>query len=433
MIIYFNKKVFFDIFLLVFLFFLIAIKSLNACSNIFLDNQQYIIEARTLDFPIELLDSKNQAYSWYTKLPIYQTYIKKLLNHAFSYKKGYLNTTHISNIVIDSNSVPINQLAHWNNRYGYFGRKGFIGDNLLDGINSEGLSISAMFHPGSIYPKFNPNDPRPVLSVYDTSDFVLGSAKTTKEAINLLKQYQIVESALKAVPGIFIKDIPVHLSIRDVNGDSAVVEFINAQVVIHSIGNVITNAPSYQSQIQNAVHYRNLLGDNSQVSSFCPDNFNTLTIKNNSYSYIEKAKFSMLLALPEGTSSIERFIRANTLLNHLPPIKNNQEAIYQAKLIIDQLIVAEEVTSETLWVTLKDLKNKKIYYKDLYNYKSRTSIPEAVNHQYQIFDLNEMNFNSSHSFKKDIYHNERVKAIYSLYDIPGINSYFINDQFVLSD
>ncbi|MCF6764888.1 linear amide C-N hydrolase [Thiotrichales bacterium 19S3-7] len=431
-----NKaKCILNVFLFIFLSLFIIFKELHACSNIFLYDKNYVIEARTLDFPVELLDRNNQAYSWYAKIPIYQAAITQLLNHAFSYKKGYINSTQISNVIINNNNIPITKLAHWTNKYGYFGRTGFIGNNILDGMNTQGLSVSAMFHPGSTYPKYNQSDSRPALSVYDTSDFVLGNASTTEEAITLLKQYQIVESSLKAIDGIFVKDIPLHLSIRDAHGNSAVIEFIHGEVAIYSIGDVLTNAPSYKLQVQNTLFYKKLLNYKPYSKKPSNNQSNSIINQKSDYSYIKQPEFPVLLILPEGTSSKERFIRANALLNHLPQVLTNQDAMYQAQLVIEKLTVPDEVTSETLWITFKDLKHRKLYYKDLYNYANRTAIPEAVSNQAQVFDLNTMDFELKlvNHPKKNLYHNERIKAIYSLYDIPGIKSYFIYDQFAHND
>jgi len=76
-----------------------------ACSDIFINKEGYHIEARTLDF---------------------------FVNIAFEDKIGFVG---------DADKIPAAQLTSWKNKYGYFGRAAFNGEKVMDAMNTEGFSI----------------------------------------------------------------------------------------------------------------------------------------------------------------------------------------------------------------------------------------------------------------------------------------------------
>ncbi|MCF6766866.1 linear amide C-N hydrolase [Thiotrichales bacterium 19S11-10] len=404
-----------------------------ACSNILINKPNYVIEARTLDFPIELLDINNETYRWYRKVPFYRHAIKQLLTNAFSYSKGYIGEEKISQVITQTKTIPNNRLVSWQTKYGYLGRKGFIGNSLLDGMNTEGLSISALFLPGTKYPKYDKNDARNALSIYDLSDYLLSMASSTDEAVKLVQNIQIVESSLKAISGIFVKDIPIHISIRDQYGDSAVIQFIDHKVVIHHLGSVLTNAPSYPDLINYTSAYNNLLGTQQSNASFIKQSKNYHLISQQILKPVKQLSTAQALVLPTDSSSHSRFVKAQYLLSHLPRAKTTREAINQADLIINKLVVPKHISNATLWVTFKDLKNKKIYYQDLHNYGKRMHTPEFMANGHESFDLNKMDFQKPKFKTLKLKQPEEVKVIYSVYDIPGIKSYFITDAIALNN
>ncbi|WP_440652038.1 linear amide C-N hydrolase [Cysteiniphilum sp. 19S12-1] len=66
-------------------------------------------------------------------------------------------------------------------------------------------------------------------------------ANTTRDALKLIMRYQLVESAMYATGGLYIKDIPLHIVIRDKTGHSAVIEFIDGKTIIYDHAtNVLT-------------------------------------------------------------------------------------------------------------------------------------------------------------------------------------------------
>lgn len=230
-----------------------------ACSNIFINKGGYHIEGRNMDLAMNI--SHDEDFSFI----------------------GQKNTT---DVVVDADKIPASQLSNWTNKYGYWGRRAFDTPVITDGMNMQGLSVALQTMQAK-YPQYNSNDKRQVLSVYEIGNYVLSQAKDVPEAIKLLEAKQIVSGAVQVKDGVFIKDIPVHFSLRDSKGNSAVIEFIGGKVQIYSsAGNVMTNDPPYPQQLANAKKYKSILADTN----------NTL-----------------LKGMPGSVTSLDRFVRSDIL------------------------------------------------------------------------------------------------------------------------
>ena len=169
------------------------------CTNIFINKGGYHVEARSMDFPI---------------------------NMGTELVMGFIGQKNSSNPIVDADQIPVSQLTTWTNKYGYVGRGAFNTAVVMDGMNTEGLSISILYLPGTKYANFNPSDKRPVLGVLEIPTFFLSQAKTVNEARAMIDSHQLVAWAVEAAPGMYIKNVPVHFCVRDKTGDSMVVEFI---------------------------------------------------------------------------------------------------------------------------------------------------------------------------------------------------------------
>ena len=182
------------------------------CTNIFINKGGYHVEARSMDFPI---------------------------NMGTELVMGFVGQKNSSNPIVDADQISAGQLATWTNKYGYVGRGAFNTAVVMDGMNTEGLSISILYLPHSVYASFDATDKRPVLSAIEMPTFCLSQAKTVKEAHELIKSHQLVAWAIEASPGMFIKNVPVHFCVRDKTGDSMVVEFIGGE---HTARNILIRA-----------------------------------------------------------------------------------------------------------------------------------------------------------------------------------------------
>jgi len=132
------------------------IPNVLACSDVFINKGGYHVEARTLDF---------------------------LVNIAFEDKIGFIDQENTTDVVIDADRIPSKQLTSWKNKYGFFGRAAFNGQKIIDGMNTQGLSVSILYLPGSKFPAFNPKDQKPVLAIYDLAPYLLSQAANVNEAL----------------------------------------------------------------------------------------------------------------------------------------------------------------------------------------------------------------------------------------------------------
>lgn len=336
-----------------------------ACSDVFVNKGGYHVEARTLDF---------------------------LVNLAFQEKMGFIGDENTTDVIIDADKIPNNQLATWKNKYGYLGRAAFDGEKIIDGMNTEGLSIAILYLPGTKFPIFDPKDKKPVLAIYDIASFILSQANTVSTAVQMIRSHQLVQSAVKEKEGVFIRDLPIHFVIRDKSGESAVIEFIDGQTKIYeNAGDILTNAPSFDWQLKNASFYDSLLADNQkQNATFEKTFYNYEEIYKNS-SYKGEAN---LMGMPADFTPPSRFARARVLLNNLPTPDSQHVALYQAMALNESLgVPVLKGAAPTLWASIKDLDDRVYYIKNIVLFQGdRTLYTTSITSGYTPIDLKAINF-----------------------------------------
>ena len=332
----------------------------SACSNVFINKGGYHIEGRTLDF---------------------------FINIGFQDKVGYIGDQNTSDIIVDVDKIPSTQVATWKNKYGFFGRAAFAGGKLMDGMNTQGLSVSALYLPGTKYPTYESTNKNPVLGIYDVGSFVLSQAKTVSEALTLLRSQQLVQSAIEQKEGIFVKDMPIHFVIRDKTGNSAVVEFIDGKVNIHdNAGDILTNAPQFDWQLKNASAYDTLKANNKEPN----DTFSKKVIDYTKiYDTSTHKGEANLLGLPGDFTPPSRFARATVLINNFPTPTSKQVALYQASTLVDSVSVpALNGAEPTLWTSIKDLDDNVYYVKNTAVYQgNKTLFAMPLTNGYTAIDL----------------------------------------------
>ena len=120
---------------------------------------------------------------------------------------------------MDADRIPARDLTGWTVKYGYWGRNAFHTPKIVYGMNTAGLSVSALYLAGyTKYPVYNSADKRPVIGMFDLGNYLLSQARNVDEAADLVNSHQIVQFAIEIKPGIFLKNIPAHLIMRDKTG-----------------------------------------------------------------------------------------------------------------------------------------------------------------------------------------------------------------------
>jgi len=318
---------------------------LNACGNIFINKGGFHVEGRTMEFGA---------------------------NIANEVIVRFVGQKQTSNIIINLDKIPKKQILSWEYKNGFVGRgdewrPGFT----LDGLNEKGVSVSFLYAPGiTTYPKYNKNDKRKVISAYELPIYVLTMANSTKDAIAKIKKLQWVGAGFEIYPKQYFQNIPMHISIRDKSGESAVIEWIDGKTVInHNAGNVMTNSPSYPQQLKNAAKYSSLKTTNTKMNkNFINKFIDYKTIFNMKGARSEQ---TALMGLPADFTPSSRFVRATVLLDNMIAPQNSTHARRQATDMLGAIAtIGVSYSDLALWYTVKDLDNLVVYYEELYFFQS---------------------------------------------------------------
>lgn len=204
-----------------------------------------------------------------------------------------------------------------------------------DGFNEKGFSAHLLALSESDYGTRDVS--LPGLSVAMWAQFYLDNFASVKEAVAFTEanQFQMV--------GLFIpqvnKFVNLHMAIDDASGDSAIIEYINGQPVVHEghETTVLTNSPAYPLQLENLKQY---------------------------------AGFGGSKPLPGTTLPPDRFVRASYYAAHLPLATNDAEELTQIEsLLANAAQPAGTITperpsdSQTRWHSVIDLTDHVYYFR----------------------------------------------------------------------
>ena len=204
-----------------------------------------------------------------------------------------------------------------------------------DGMNEAGLVANLLYLAESNYG--DRDAALAGLSVSVWAQYYLDNFATVADAVEAAKTVQVVPFRLthkgEAV------DAPIHISLADATGDSAIIEILDGKPVIHhgKQYRVVANSPTYDEQLALMKEYEGLGGSKP---------------------------------VPGGSQSDERFVRGAYYTQMLP----EDPASYQAAVAGVLSIMRNMSTpfgmddpdkpniSATRWRTIADLTNKRYYF-----------------------------------------------------------------------
>jgi choloylglycine hydrolase len=219
----------------------------------------------------------------------------------------------------------------WKAKYGSIAVTAF-GTATSDGMNEKGLSANLLYLDHTTYEQ---RDQRPALSNLLWAQWVLDSFATVDEALAGMAKVQIVSSSVAD------REWPLHLSIADASGDSAIIEFVDGKAVIHhgKQFTVMTNEPALDVQLANLKKYK-LFGGSE--------------------------------AMPGDIDPMSRFVRASSYLKTLPEPKDVRGAaagVYSVARNVAVPFGAEDTSTTvstdtwpTLWFGIADLTHRVYYF-----------------------------------------------------------------------
>ncbi|MFA5491085.1 MAG: linear amide C-N hydrolase [Candidimonas sp.] len=137
--------------------------------------------------------------------------------------------------------------VEWTSTYGSLIVSGYE-ISAVDGMNEAGLNANLLWMANAQYPEDDGVTPRISLSIW--AQYFLDQFATVEEAVRHARAMpvQVVSGEVPGRPGSLA---PLHLSLSDATGDSAIFEWIDGKLRIHHGREfrVMTNEPSYDEQL----------------------------------------------------------------------------------------------------------------------------------------------------------------------------------------
>jgi len=206
-----------------------------------------------------------------------------------------------------------------------------INDGATDGMNEKGMAAHVLFLSGSQYEKRDVS--RPAVSTLRWTRYILDNFATVQEALAGMDKVQIVPAKIGE------NTMDFHLAIEDASGDSAIIEFIGGERVVHHGRNftVMTNSPPYDDQTKLMKGYK---------------------------------PFGGTEILPGDIGSSDRFTRLSYFSRHLPRTESPQRGVINLLSIMRTVISpinapypdSDGASYPTWWVSVSDLKNRVYHY-----------------------------------------------------------------------
>ncbi len=204
-----------------------------------------------------------------------------------------------------------------------------------DGMNEAGLSANLLYLAETQYGDRDPA--REGISVAVWAQYFLDNFASVAEAVEASRSFQVQPFGLthkgEAV------DAPIHVSIADAAGDSAIIEILDGKTTIHHGRQytVMTNSPPYDEQLVLLKQYEGLGGKKP---------------------------------LPGTSDAADRFVRGAYYLTRLPEKPASyQEAVAGVLSVMRNMATPigandpeKPNISATQWRTISDLTNKRYYF-----------------------------------------------------------------------
>lgn len=197
-----------------------------------------------------------------------------------------------------------------------------------DGMNEKGLAAHALFLD-DIKPPTGTDAPTIVIAMW--VQYVLDHFATVAEVLERLDDVRII------APPIRGQYMGAHLALEDPSGDSAIIEPIDGELVVHhgAEHTVMANSPGYDEQLANLARYAPFGGD---------------------------------LTPPGDITSLDRFVRASYFRHYLPEPANVTETVAGVFRITQNAAVPPGAPYNdggvypTWWHAASDVTNRVYYF-----------------------------------------------------------------------
>ena len=214
----------------------------------------------------------------------------------------------------------------------------------VDGMNEKGLVMNGLYLVESDY---GPPDNRPTITILALGQYILDNFGSVAEAVEEMQSDSIRVIAPTLPNGMGAQ---AHVSLSDPTGDSAIMEYIDGELVIHHSKDykVMTNSPSYDQQLAIKKYWEGV---------------------------------DPLTFLPGSVRAADRFVRVSYLINNISkkPDKNTMSAVpegtFENQAVASVLSVIRALgkplsmtspskpdLSSSLWRTVWNQKDKVLFF-----------------------------------------------------------------------
>ena len=266
--------------------------------------------------------------------------------------------------------------VQWKSKYGYLSLDSHNMPLALDGMNEKGLSMGALWLPGTVYQDVPAAHPEMALSVLDLGHWLLSNFKTVEEVKLAIGTVRVWSPQLADWGGT----PTIHLAIHDAQGNSAVVEFIDGkQKIYDNPVHVLTNAPTFDWHMTNLCNYVRLSAANASP------------IKIAGTVLAPPGQGGGFLGIPGDWTPPSRFVRTTAMLAFAKAVNSSTEGVNLAQHVLNAVDIpvgdVREKSNDfahsdyTQWLVIKDLTNRVLYFRSYDNLTLRA------------IDLKKLNFN----------------------------------------
>ncbi len=208
-----------------------------------------------------------------------------------------------------------------------------------DGMNEKGLVANLLWLVKSQYPPFDQKGQKKGLTISAWAQYALDNFATVAEAVDAFRKEEFV-IVTDFIPGTD-KFTTVHLSLSDSTGDSAILEYINGQLVINHdpAYQIMTNDPLFEEQLAIKGYWEQIPGT---------------------------------IFLPGSNRASDRFARASYYINAIPQTSDPRVAVASIFSVIRNVSVPYGIStpdqphiSNTRWRVVADQKHLVYYFENV--------------------------------------------------------------------
>ena len=244
--------------------------------------------------------------------------------------------------------------------YGYVGIAVEDEAFVMEGINEVGLGAGLFYFPEyGEYMPYKEEDKSLCLSDMQFVAWVLSTCATIDEMVALLPTIRVIGTDPRAST--------VHWRVTEPSGRQVVVEIVNQQVRIHEnpLG-VLTNSPEFTWHLTNLNNYVNLA-----AGPVYQREIGSLKLR-------ALGGGSGLHGMPGDMTPPSRFVRAAIFQSTAPRLETTEETVVQAFHLLNNFDIPvgiqfnnpeliPDMPSATQVTIVSDLRNKRLYYRTMYN------------------------------------------------------------------